>query len=461
MDTCLLTDETLGPTTRLEHTIPAKLGGRIRSRTVASDALNSCCGSTIDRDVIATYWMMMMSLAPLLSTEHQPGEHEVRLPSHPGRYIVDSRGTLSPKGTTITARDPKTKRPMAAAARDPEAILRVLEQSKPPNATIQEVYEPPVTSRAKLPQSQLISPQIELAVLKAGLLSFDALLPSTTDRFTRSPALQELRQTMRALIIEGADAGQFLGAVSMGIQYEKVDPLRKLRNQIDFPRSDFEHILIASANAPTRTLDLVVWLFEMDPYGFRLTAEWPGDGFTYIVVNGVLRGTEASEVMQLPSTHLLCRPTIRRAAPSQPLTETDRRAAAQEIIDVRADALRRASHLTLQKSDEFVQKALSEAALPSGDRIVTIPDVVRSKLAQLYEQRLEDRTARNRFDGIVDRHFKELSAELKEEVVKQQSDLDGLSWGVWIPLFRTIVDDLCAEFGLPGDFEMSIAAVGP
>ena len=90
---------------------------------------------------------------------------------------------------------------------------------------------------------------------------------------------------------------------------------------------------------------------------------------------------------------------------------------------------------------------------------MTMPDVVRGKLVQLYEQRLEDSTQRNRFDQIVDRHFQGLSAEIKEEAVEQESELDGLSWNVWIPLFRTIVDDLCAELGLPGDFEMSIPAL--
>ena len=47
---------------------------------------------------------------------------------------------------------------------------------------------------------------------------------------------------------------------------------------------------------------------------------------------------------------------------------------------MRSDALRRAVHLTLQESDEFLRKTLSKAALPHGEKLVTVSVVVRSDL---------------------------------------------------------------------------------
>ena len=458
MATCLFTGATLGPTTCVEHTIPSKLGGRIRSQSVTSDAFNTQCGSTIDRDLVASYWPMMMALAPLLSKEHRPGNQEVVFPDRPGRYYVDGRGVLNARGMTITAREPETGRPTGVAAKDEDAVLRVLEPNKPDNATIKTSYEPEVTGRAKLPQSQLSGPSIELAVLKAGLLTFDAQLNADPNRFTRSPALQEVRDTIRAAVLDGAEEGSLLYTVSLGIQYEKIDLFRGLRAQFDFPHSEFEHVLIASANVATRTLDLVVWLFETDPYGFRLTSDWHGKGFTYCVANGVLRGTEVSKATELPSTHLLCQRTLRRCTTPPAQEDPERRVAEQEIIDVRSDALGRAVHLTLQESDDFLRKTLSKAALPHGEKLVTVSVVVRSKLAQLYDLRLEDQAQRDKFNSIVDGHLSKLPRALQEETASNEADLHGLSWETWIEVFRAILHDLCDVLGLPGDFEMKVGA---
>ena len=461
MATCLFTGATLGPTTCVEHTIPSKLGGRIRSQSVTSGAFNTQCGSTIDRDLVASYWPMMMALAPLLSKEHRPGNQEVVFPDRSGRYYVDGRGVLNARGMTITARDPETGRPTGVAAKDEDAVLRVLEPNKSTDAIIKTSYEPEVTGRAKLPQSVLVGPSIELAVLKAGLLTFDAQLNIDPNRFTRSPALQEVRETIRAAVLDGAELGSFLYTVSLGIQYEKIDLFRGLRAQFDFPHSEFEHVLIASANVATRTLDLVVWLFETDPYGFRLTTDWHGKGFTYCVANGVLRGTGVSNVMELPSTHLLCQRTLRRCTTPPAQEAPERRMAEKEIVDVRSDTLLRAGYLALQESDDYVRKALFNAALPDGDYHVAMSAVLRSKLVQLYEQRLEDQARQDQFHRIVDEHLDKLPRAIKEETASDEAELDGLSWETWIGVFRAILHDLCDVLGLPGDFEIKVGAAKP
>lgn len=402
-----------------------------------------------------------MALAPLLSNEHRPGNQEVVFPGRPGHYYVDGSGVLHAKGTTVTARDPETGRPTAAAATDMEAVLRVLKPNMPEDATIKSYYESPVEGRSKLPQSQMFGPSIELAVLKAGLLSFDALLDTDPNRFTRSIALRDVRDTVRTAVMDDAKVASFLYTVSLGIQYEMIDLFRELRAQIEFPHTEFEHVLIASANFATQTLDLVVWLFETDPYGFRLTTDWHGKGFTYCVANGVLRETGFSKATELPSTHLLCQRTLRRCTTPPAQEDPERRVAEQEIIDVRSDALGRAVHLTLRESDDFLRKSLSLASLPHGEESVTVCEAVRSQLIQLYEQRLEDKSQRDRFDKIVDEHFNKLPTTIKEETASDEAELDGLSWETWIGVFRAILHDLCDVLGLPGDFEIKVGAAKP
>lgn len=457
MATCLFTGEPLGATTLEEHTIPRKLGGRIRSRSVACDDFNNKCGSTIDRVLVDSYWPLMSRLAPLLSQKHRPGQREVVFPDRPGHYFIDGHGVLNAKGTTITARDPETGRPIGVAAKDEDAVLRALGPNKPDDAIIKTHYEPPVTGRGKFPQSQLLGPGIELAVLKAGLLSFDEQLSADSNRFTRSVVLQEVRNTIRAAVMEDAEVGSLLYTVSLGIQYEKTDLFRELRAQLDFPHSEFEHVLIASANVATRTLDLVVWLYETDPYGFRLTTDWQGKGFTYCVANGVLRGTGVSKATELPSTHLLCKRTLRRCTTPPAHGDPERRAAEQEIIDVRFDAVRRAEYLTLQESDDYVRKTLSNAALPHGEKCISVREAVRSTLIQLYEQRLEDESLKERFNTIVDKNISEMPTAVRKEAVVEAADVDQMSWSIWISVFRTILNELISSLGLPGDGEMKVA----
>ena len=456
MGTCLFTGNSLDQTTQDEHTIPRKLGGRICSKVVSSNDFNNRCGSTIDQDIVATYWQLMSLLAPLLSKKHRPGKCKVELPDSQESYFVDSEGVLNAEGFTITARDPETGHPTGVAAKDMEAVLKLLEANNP-GASIKSSFEVPPKGRAKPSQSQLLGPNLELAVLKSGLLTFDALLDEDQNRFTRSKPLHEIRNTVRDAVMKGASTKSLLNLVSLGIQYEKVDLYRELREQLDFPHSDFEHVLFASANVATRTLDLIVWLYETDPYGFRLTTNWHEEGFTYCIVNGVLSGTGFSKAIELPSTHLLCRKTLRRCTQSETIDESEIITAQQEIMDMRFEAIRRAQYKVLMECDEYVIKSLSNAALPHGDKCINVGKAVRSQLVLLYEQRLEDKSRLDQFNKIIDKHFTKLPESIKDESASNEDDLGRLSWDTWLDVFRSILNDLCDVLGLPGDGEMKVS----
>src|SRR5260370_17909693 len=177
----------------------------------------------------------------------------------------------------------------------------------------------------------VICPEIEFAVLKAALLTFDDLLRDQADRFTRSPALQKVRSFVRHCVMDGEKADPFqLGQLVLGLQYDAdyIGRYRRLRDEVDFPESRFEHVLLASANAATRSLDVVFWAFQEDPYAFRVCRDWQDDSCTYVVVNGVLAETTFSEAIRLDCGYILGRPTrwrsYRYVTPSSPLDARDR-----------------------------------------------------------------------------------------------------------------------------------------
>jgi hypothetical protein len=293
----------------VEHTIQRSLGGRIRSTQVSSNAFNKKCGDQIDPSVADLYWDTMSVLGPALPTETRAGDRVVEIPGEPGRYVIDEFGALRMRGAAVVGRDPTTRRPTAVLGTDEVAVRRIAQQMQPGAAwltnTMPPSYDVPLRKRI------VISPDIELAMLKAALLSFDHLL-SGEDRFTRLAALGQVGSFVRRCIKDAVKADPArLGQLVLGLQYDEdyLDLYQKLRKEVEFPVSPFEHVLIASANKPTRSLDVVFWAFRADPYAFRLWRDWEGRSFTYIIVNGVLANTTFSQPAKVDGGYLLGRPT--------------------------------------------------------------------------------------------------------------------------------------------------------
>lgn len=95
----------------------------------------------------------------------------------------------------------------------------------------------------------------------------------------------------------------------------------------------FRHTLLVSANPATRTLDAVFWAFETDAHAFRLSSEWSGGQFTFVMSNGILVGQEASQAVRLDGGYLLGKPTNLRCRMRVLLTEQDKAKAADEIME--------------------------------------------------------------------------------------------------------------------------------
>ncbi len=206
MATCLFTGDSLGPQTREEHTIQRSLGGRIRSRLVSSNAFNEKCGGLVDPLLADVYLKTMSVLGPALPKASRCGNIRVDVEGQPGNYVLDEFGDLALRGIAVLSHDPVTGRPSVLLASDEEAMLRASAQNAVPGGQFRRGTTLPPSLHVRSKETPALSPEIELAALKAALLSFDHLLADEPYRFTRSRPLRETLEFVRRCVMEGASA---------------------------------------------------------------------------------------------------------------------------------------------------------------------------------------------------------------------------------------------------------------
>ena len=180
------------------------------------------------------------------------------------------------------------------------------------------------------------------------------------------------------------DAGQMIRMV-LGLQYDQdfLDLYERLRGMIPHPSTPFEHVVLASGDPATRALDVVFWAFRQDPFAFRASNNWRGEGFTYVAVNGILRETTFSQAYRLPCSQLLGRPTMRRShlqVERYPTAE-EREAIHQEIFARRAALYRQAVNHVERNCNEIVRENLERYARLNGTGDHTLNTAVRQRLA--------------------------------------------------------------------------------
>ena len=451
MPRCLFTDTELEASTRAEHTIQRSLGGRIRSVEVSSDAFNERCGGLIDPYICAIYADIMAVLGPALPGASRAGERQVQMPGQPGRYIIDNHGNLTIRGAVVVQRDPATNRPAAVLGVDELAMRRIIEQSTQPGTAVRRTNVMPPSLDVLFPRRAVLCPEIELAALKAALLTFDHLLRGQPDRFTRSAALQDVREFVRRSVMVDGDV-TLLKRFALGLQYE-ADYLAvygQLRRQAGIPETPFEHVLLASANPATRTLDLVFWAFRVDPHAFRVCDDWQGDAFTYVAVNGVLAYTTASEAIGLNGGYLLGRPTRRRSRLTAPFEPAEQEQIRQELFERRTGLYQQAVDYIERNFDDVVIENLKRYAWlnPAGDHRLTT--AVAQRLAIMYDRRIRQTEARRVFDQIV----AGVLAGAPDEHYPPPADgvpAPAVDWPLWLARIRQCLDAVRELFGLPGD----------
>ncbi len=454
--TCLFTQDELPPDTRIEHTIPRALGGRIRSRIVSSNEFNNRCGAHVDPYLIRRYAEILCLLGPMMSAEHTPGNLSVEIPGSTGRFVLDPIGTITIQGIDVQARDPVTQRPTAVAGAELSAVRRWIRRNAPAGAHIRESSVPATTEAEFFTNRLVLGPVIEIAVLKSALLSFDHLLADdVARRFTRHASLRPIREFLRdavtTLEYDGADLSRF----SLGIQYDRLDVLERIRRRVPGARQAFEHTLIASGNAATSTLDCVFLVAGIDPYGFRLASDWDGGDFLCTVVTGILRNGEVSGPIWDSLPENICGPTNFRSFPGHEDEAVMARAVAA-MSERWEDGLRRATDLVERSSrDMLIERITTTARLAvGGDQ--TIGTACRERLRRLYLRRREEDQAE--FDRTLDESLASVAEILGTAV--HEDRMPAIDWDRVVDAYYLTLDRVSSNWGLPGEVTESTHVIG-
>lgn len=449
---CLFTGAELDGDTRDEHTIQRSLGGRVRSTLVSSTDFNERSGQRLDPYLAGVYADIMRVLGPALPAEARSGAIEFAIPGQPGRWRITELGQLTLAAPAVIDRDPETRRPRSAIGPDLLSLEPMISQLGTPAVRRSEMLPP--SNEVIFPERPVLHWRIELAVLKAVLLTFDHLLQDDPQRFTRSPAIQAVRDFVREIVATDDDSPNtdLLAEISLGIQYD-ADYLaiyRQLREESRIPASPFAHTLIVSANLATRTLDVVFWAFETDPYAFRLSSNWTEPGFTYVMCNGVLLNTESSRAIAVSRTEMLGRPTNRRCRMRVrvPMTDAQRQATGLEISAIRQDLYRRAVDFVERNCDATTQDLLSRLARLNSLQDHRLSSAVFSHLSTLFAGGTRTNASADRFMEILIPIID--SAPDDVSVPSEPNAIPFQGWTFWLDLYRACLDSLRDEFGLPG-----------
>jgi hypothetical protein len=225
-----------------------------------------------------------------------------------------------------------------------------------------------------------------------------------------------------------------------------------LRDEVDFPESRFEHVLLASANAATRSLDVVFWAFQADPYAFRVCREWQDESWTYIVVNGVLAETTFSDAIRLDGGYILGRPTRLRSyryiTPSSPLNEGER--IRDELFFRRSHLYRQANDFIERRFDEIVIERLQEFASLNARGDHRVKTAVMDRLQIAFNSRIQSKETRAEFDRVVGQVLVDAPDEVFLPGTEDQP-APAINWRLWLDRYRQCLDALLEPFGLPGD----------
>jgi hypothetical protein len=317
LTTCLFTGKALTADTKREHTIQQAVGGRIKSRCVSCNEFNRMAGDSCDRSFAASYAPVFNRVGLLTHSSHKIPQYAAEIPGEPGKFVFRPGGILVRQRPYIAERDDEG-RPKTVYGADRGELRRLIETSNPDPTAFKLSVVPAVPKTEASFDTGLFNLSTEIAALKAILLTFDHQLSGSHLQFTRSPQLIAVRELVRLFVIDRKLDQHCYDKTVLGLQYDKMSELQRLRQLAHAPMTPFEHIMIACGNVATRTLDAVWWVSGIDPYGFRLSTNWTERPFTYLLVSGVMKATH-TDLSQLRQ-EFNCRPQPRWRAKEEPGT---------------------------------------------------------------------------------------------------------------------------------------------
>jgi hypothetical protein len=295
-----------------------------------------------------------------------------------------------------------------------------------------------------------IRPELELATLKASLLTFDHLLQDDPGRFTRSAVLAPVREIIRKAISDENVDPEIWHRYSLGMQYDRLPLYEKMRKQIPVSKTPFEHVLLVAGSGPARCIDIVWVVLGFDPFGFRLAHNWQGGSFAFGVVNGVLKYSGVSgAVPLLPPDDLLCHHTQLRSC-LENYSSGQSMPDVQEVILRRSLALKEAEYLVDMQASQSLRYNLIQSALcdPVHERSVGVQ--ILKRLQSWYGHPSNETRLKRRVIQVFRRNSRKVSKAILQESIRDELAMT-VNWPVCLSIYRTCLVELRDLFRLPQD----------
>lgn len=369
---CLITGVELNENNRIEHTILKSLGGRITSRSVTSSLFNQNCGENVDCKLADKYKTILSRLVPVTIESANPGQ--VKLYDSEGKHKLTTKD-----GTTFLAK----------------SVIERNDSGEPKNAmasTIEQAQQLANQLRSTITDSQIVPlpnsgseryrfrasrADIAIAIIKCIVLTLDVMLRRKgLYNFIRSDECKEVRELLNLFIMERkkSEVIHILNAVFMGLQIDCEQEMEKILSKAKCKETKFNHLIIISGNPATRTLDVLWKILGIETYGVRLSNNWRGEAFTYVIQNSILKNSPEPDLFVIENySTVLCKKNRATKSDETNTNELYRMAIIEAFTYVENHA------------DEYVKNEfLNIANIMTGNR--TAKDIIIKHLSEIYKE---------------------------------------------------------------------------
>src|SRR5258706_15991643 len=134
----------------------------------------------------------------------------------------------------------------------------------------------------------------------------------------------------------------------------------------------------------------------------------------------------------------ICEPTEYRSFRKGNRSVEQLRLIVTEIAFHRWYACRQAEFLVELNCDDYVTTNLVEVALKESSLNHSVEAVVHDRLERLFVAALEDRTRRQAFERLFQRHVAALPEDVRCSVVQTEADGQCIDWEVWLRTYRNV-----------------------
>ncbi len=452
--TCLLTGVELRASTCLEHTIPKKLGGRIRSRTVVASNVNNQF-SEFDSVFSNAFSNVLIELGPAMAAEHRLRPTEVTLDGEDGRFFVEVGNVLTERGINILEKDEISGRPVRFTANSEKEIERIAGQMGLAVESLGPIFrEKLVPATRKIPA---IDPQLEVAILKSLILSFDHYLNQSGPSILRSDYFECVLNDLKTAVFLKRNYGNLLHERSWGVDHRWESVLgQSIRSRFALVYSEFTHWLYLIGDPIMRVVYLVFSVFGFETYRFVVNKDYRGTAFHFVIANDPINNgrAECKALDGIPPC--LGSPTRIQAGQVGEWNDSERNVAIHTIDQGRRRLAQRACLFVQEQCDQHVAKCLlKQAARVTWKYVkeVTLIDVFVEHLWVQYEDRYESIKGKAELRKLILHCSERVAGKdwVNLKISGEESVETILELGV-LKLYRVVLRELVDEKGEPGAF---------